>query len=677
MGLDGCNVPDAKYVCRVEGGGLREDVASPDLHIIFPPQWSPFQPFLSTPSLKAYLVQVGFLIHQSDWNIQFYRWFIGPERVGAARRKLLHYVDNLSQDFEEYRAKAILALTTLQCHEEHYAKAMRLCDETIYNNIETVHEALQSLRRLLEAFSAAEPVIEVGTSSFSAHSILRDFETLQEFCTNADDNPFVGFFTEQVKHIHVKPRYFGISIIGNEQLIPGLTLCRVLKQHFPDVLVVIGGSVLTRLLDKEPIVLGMFGRYFDYICRYEGELPMAAFLASVDPKKDRVAGFAFVDNGQLEQTEIMEPLSMEDVPTPDFSGMPLKEYFTPELVLPLLSTRGCYWGKCGFCYHGMIYQDRYRMRRPSRIVQDVNTLNKLHGVRYFAFNDEAIPPKLFKSLPLELPLGKYFFTGLYKFEKYFTRNHFENMYKVGFRSLYIGLEAASERVQRHMRKNNTQEVMKANLRDAHEVGIWSHTFGFFGFPSETWEEACETMDFLLDNEEIIHSEGTGLFSFEHNAPVHKSPSAFGVIDVKDKPGRICELYYDYEVECGLNEDEAKTALEYFEQKKKDRSAFQGGRWIPRELLLVLLGRFGRDKLQKLLAALDRQEKQKHLTLASLNLLTLPSRSGKHRHYVVNSATGQVFETNEDALILFSMLESSTPMGVISSAFPALKALVPI
>ena len=111
------------------------------------------------------------------------------------------------------------------------------------------------------------------------------------------------------------------------------------------------------------------------------------------------------------------------------------------------------------------------------------------------------------------------------------------MYDIGFRSLYIGLESANERVQRHMKKDNTQEVMVSNLQDAHDAGIWNHTFNFFGFPTETQDEAMETADFLIEHADIIHSEGTGTFSFEHNAPIARDPAYYGATNITEKTGQ--------------------------------------------------------------------------------------------------------------------------------------------
>src|SRR5262245_2535865 len=50
-----------------------------DLVLLFPPQWSPFQPALSTPSLSAWVKHAGFSCTSIDLNIQFYRYILSAK----------------------------------------------------------------------------------------------------------------------------------------------------------------------------------------------------------------------------------------------------------------------------------------------------------------------------------------------------------------------------------------------------------------------------------------------------------------------------------------------------------------------------------------------------------------------------------------------------------------------
>jgi hypothetical protein len=502
--------------------------------------------------------------------------------------------------------------------------------------------------------------------------VLATMDDLMTFVDDRRANPFVAFFEEQVASIGSVPRYFGISIIGTEQIVAGMTLGRVLKRMFPDSPVVVGGSVFSRLVEKEKAWVGrLFGSCMDYVCRYEGEEPINRFLASDDPRQDRTPNLAFVENGEVVLTDLCDPLGMDVIPTPEFSDLPLHDYLSPQLVLPLLTTRGCYWGKCAFCYHGMIYQDRYRMRPPALTAVDVQTLNERHGALHFAFNDEAIPPKLFKLLPETVEKHKYFFTALYKFEKVYTPDHYQGMYDIGFRSLYIGLETASERVQKHMLKNNKQKTMIENLKFAHDAGIWNHTFNFFGFPTETREESEETIQFILNHSDILHSEGTGTFVFEHNAPIHNSPARFGVKSFTAKTDTVLDLFYEYEPETGLDAAGAAEALDRFNQLKAERGLYQHGQWIEREHLLLLLSRHGRDELKRRLADLEGRTISR-TAKAILSAYEIDTPDGR-KYFVVNRELGQVCITNEDAVKVIRWLDPKATVADLVGIFPALAA----
>jgi anaerobic magnesium-protoporphyrin IX monomethyl ester cyclase len=639
-----------------------------DIHLIFPPQWSPFQPFLSTPSLKAYLEGKGFAVRQSDWNVDFYEHFIDRERLPGAIARLERYARELPTTNEQYRNQAYLALGILADHERKRARVNRLRSVACVEDVEDFHASVTAFKRLLHAFSVAEPIIEMGTSSLSTGRVMRTMAGIHDFCANPENNPFLDFFRRKVAAIDEVPRYFGLSIIGTEQILPSLTLGACLKARFPDVPVLVGGSVFSRMIERTETILPLFGRYFDLVVRYEGEAPVAQLLASSDPKRDRTSNIVFAEDGQIVVTPLGHQLAMEAIPTPDFDGLDLRKYFTPEVVLPVLSTRGCYWDKCAFCYHGMIYGDRYRMRSPEMFNADIVALNAKYGARHFALNDEAIPPKLFEKLPAVIEPRKYFFTGLYKFEKYFEPHHYRGMYEIGFRSLYIGLESANERVQRHMKKNNTRPVMVSNLNDAHDAGIWNHTFNFFGFPTETEDEALDTAQFLIDHKEVIHSEGTGTFSFEHNAPIFKHPEAFGITRVIEKTDNVLELYYDYEVTGGLDGQGAAAMVERFRAMKRDAKAYQYSGWIPREHLLVMLSHHDRDSLRRRLEVLDNDIHAGARWSENVNWFWM-TEANRERYFVVNAQAGKILETNKDAVVLLTFLPQEMPAAEVAARFP--------
>src|ERR1043166_9304228 len=50
-----------------------------DSVFLFPPQWSPFQPALSLPSLAAWQRRAGYTVVSVDLNIEFFDWLFSDE----------------------------------------------------------------------------------------------------------------------------------------------------------------------------------------------------------------------------------------------------------------------------------------------------------------------------------------------------------------------------------------------------------------------------------------------------------------------------------------------------------------------------------------------------------------------------------------------------------------------
>ena len=93
------------------------------------------------------------------------------------------------------------------------------------------------------------------------------------------------------------------------------------------------------------------------------------------------------------------------------------------------------------------------------------------------------------------------------------------------------------------------------------AGIWNHTFFFFGFPTETLQDAQETVDFLYAHQDVLHSASPGVFVLERYSPVHVDPARFGVRRVADPPDQDLAIYFDYEPESGLDEAMARTVVD--------------------------------------------------------------------------------------------------------------------
>jgi anaerobic magnesium-protoporphyrin IX monomethyl ester cyclase len=571
-----------------------------DIVLIFVPQWSPFQPPLSLPSLAAWLKRAGFRVLCLDANIMLYHWLLSDECADL----LLGLIDtaNLSaQEKNGYRSIVRSCTNFRQDIANLKEKFESLPDQSLF--VENHYIAIKALSTYLEVISTLSDDFSISPYDFR----LKDDNPMSSAALErfADRPPeLIQKFLDHILDKDVIPQHtstIGLSCIGEEQLGFTLLFGRAIKRQLPDTQVVVGGTILPRIFERGVLKADWFGRYFDVIVRNEGEKPCEMLLRNLTSGRATVTdvpGLIYLDSAAIRATAPQPALKPDEVPIPDFDDIPLSQYICSEITLPILASRGCYWGKCEFCHHFMVYGDGYSAYHAKDTAQVIHHLADKYQVKRFAFNDEAIPPKIVKLLGDILPAHEdsgYTFTGLIKFEKYYRKDHFVGLSRIGFRSLYIGLESASERVLDLMKKRATRSTIESNLRDATEAGIWTHCFLFFGFPGETNEDAQETYDFIMRNSDIVGSFGCGTFVLEHNAPIQRHLSLFNLEITADRSSDI-SVYYNYTVNGGVDNKQALAWAKKLQKDSADMAEYRTTNWIPREFLLSLLSKLRPNEL---------------------------------------------------------------------------------
>ncbi len=559
-----------------------------EIDLFFVPQWSPFQPPLSLPALSSWLSKENIKHRCFDVNILFYKWLFSKE----CSKLMILELEKTDFSFDEKLAyKAIF---------NNYDKFYNNVFEKGKNNlIDQSYISTRSLETYLHAISDVVKIFSITPYGFSFKENDLNIDVLSNYLSFPPEViiKFIDFFLKKYILIDTIPEFIGISCIGQEQLYFTLLIGLKLKE-ISESKVIIGGTILNRMYNRGVIPKSWFYKYFDIIVKNEGEKPLLNIIKN--NRYSEINGIIFHNGEEIIETQSDTPLQPSEIPIPNFEYMPLNDYISPQITLPILSSRGCYWGKCAFCHHGMVYGEKYSVYEINNLLEQIKFLSNKYGVNNFAFNDEAIPPKILRKMGEIFPKSsetQWSFTGLIKFEKYYTRNDFLKANQIGFKSLYVGLESGSERVLSLMQKNNTQEIMIKNLSDAYHSHIWVHCFVFFGFPGETNEDAQQTLDFIKNNKNIIGSVGCGTFSLEHDAPIQKNPEKYGV-DIIFKSTNSLDVYYSYNTEKGINHNEAIIWMNRLNDIIYSTDKFSSTNWIPREHQLILLQNHSQDELVK-------------------------------------------------------------------------------
>jgi anaerobic magnesium-protoporphyrin IX monomethyl ester cyclase len=531
--------------------------------LLFPPGWRYLnQPFLSLPSLTAYLRERGISVSQRDLNLEFMEYFSTEAGMAPIHRRVVEKFRELEVGSRltavEQRFYANLAWAALQSpqslvNEFHWAQKT-LKGEDFYDVVSSSY-ALQLLFLSWDLLWAVmgdphDPAAAIG-------SYLEDsLEETMAVVRDDSRNPFVEYLREVVvpSTLAEEPSVVGISVAVVSQLIPALTLARLLREADDGVHIVFGGGVCTRLTEvwcthPEPF------DYLDSVVLFEGERPLLRLVEAVAAGQslESVPNLVYRQGSVIRSNPIEPPEPLDELPTPDFDGLPLERYQIPELILPLLSSRGCYWGKCSFCDFYRAYA-RYRRRDSQLVLEDIKKLVSRYGVKFLYFSDEAVAPHTLREVAegiIESGLKIYWY-ALVRFERQFTPQFCRKLAQAGCVELDFGLESASERISRLMKKEVDNQQALEVLRNVSQAGIVARVNVIFGFPGETEEEARETIGFVLNNGDVIDAVVSQPFRLERLAPISDEPEKYGVRIIPDEKKNTAFTHYNWVAERGFS-----------------------------------------------------------------------------------------------------------------------------
>ncbi len=196
-----------------------------------------------------------------------------------------------------------------------------------------------------------------------------------------------------------KPDVIGISIPSMPQMLAGMTLAYLIKATGLDCHVTVGGPHITMLRDELPKVPALFS-LIDSAVVFDGEVPLLRLVEALADDHDlsHVPNLIYQDGDRIRVNDRKPQEKIQDLPLPDFDGLPLDRYLAPHLVLPLLTARGCYYGKCAFCNVGYGGPEAFSQLRAEKLAEQMIALHQKYGTRHIFFADEAVTPRNLRHL---------------------------------------------------------------------------------------------------------------------------------------------------------------------------------------------------------------------------------------------------------------------------------------
>ncbi|HHT9158566.1 MAG TPA: B12-binding domain-containing radical SAM protein [Candidatus Brocadiaceae bacterium] len=546
--------------------------------LVFPPSWHPSQPYLSLPSLTSLLRQNGISeVIQRDLNIELLDLLLTQKTCNEFYQKIidkLRYMDSSIEPSRrgvstEKRQNLVDAAEAIPAIIEKVEPAKNTLRSEGFYDLERYMESVHIINESLQIMSALYyPSSMTALSNNMRHSVYSSQEIFAAL-EDEEENVFLNLYKENnlSSILETSPDILGISITNTSQIIPGLTLAKLIKKQNKEIHITVGGSVFTKLIENLKKVDGLF-LIVDSFIVFEGEHALLELAEQVAGKKDfkKVPNLVYRENGV---TKINEPFYSEDLnalPTPDFDGLPMKLYFSPASVLPVQTSRGCYYRKCTFCNLHLDHRN-FRTRRTDLLIEDIRTLSQKYHAQYFFFTDESVPVNKLREISKSLLENQWnikWMAGV-RFENALDGDLLEKMSKSGCQKLVLGLESYNQRILDLMKKGIRTDVVKRILDECLNAGISFHLYTIVGFPTETEKEAMETLDFVL-RKEYLSSRGfsclPSLFGMEKDSPITQNPDEYKLGSLMSPKNEDLGLGYFYEVEEGMPPEEAERMYNY-------------------------------------------------------------------------------------------------------------------
>jgi len=511
--------------------------------LIYPPFVMHYRPYSSLPALAAFLRERGYQVELRDENIEFLNYYVQPAHLKSIYRKL--------QGYKEQFCKM---------EDISHAAEIRNYLDTIFKNEPLSNADLDDLAP--SATTLRDPALSTNKVKarkaqdrlYAAHTLLYRFICFEQLLRRRDQESLYEVRWETIQrelganseyHKYFKeiavpaiaassPDLIGISIAFDDQIIPAFILAHELRHihGLKKVHITIGGTAVTLLQE----VIKKHGEIFSIIdscILYEGEHALATLLENLrlPGGLDTVPNLMYEKDGRIvtNTIEIIKDLNL--LPTPDYDGLPLEKYFSPDLAPTLSTTRGCYWNKCTFCNNRFLNNNTtYRMRAPERIFEDLVTLRKKYNVKTISLWEEAAVPKCLKNLAERIKESEYDFTWFVeaRLDKTFTEDFCRVLYEGGCRSITFGLESGNSRVQQLMNKGLNLEVCREVIRNCARAKLQVCLMLMVGFPGEMADEAMDTLRFLEENRRYIHFAEVSHFLLRRHTETYCHPEQFGI-----------------------------------------------------------------------------------------------------------------------------------------------------
>jgi anaerobic magnesium-protoporphyrin IX monomethyl ester cyclase len=311
---------------------------------------------------------------------------------------------------------------------------------------------------------------------------------------------------ETLHHINrLQPDVVGHSVLTNYADSVKVLSDRI-KAEFPKIINLLGGPHATyfhhQILDEMPGI--------DHIIYGEADTVIREYVRYLH-EPDKLFQLSGLVYRQEDRIIVNPPAPMienlDEVPMPAFHlydmslYRPLPFQYKRLPVFSMITSRGCWWRKCKFCFQAGRKAVHFRRQSPKRVVEEISVLYRQYGIREISFWDDTFiqQPKwllefgdVLKENQIDVTFSA---SGRVNA---MTEDVLKNIQQAGCWSMFLGIESGNQDLLDIIDKGITLEQARNVMKIANRLGLETRAAFMLGLPGENPEKAAHTIAFAIE-----------------------------------------------------------------------------------------------------------------------------------------------------------------------------------
>lgn len=288
------------------------------------------------------------------------------------------------------------------------------------------------------------------------------------------------------------PYIFGFSVL-TAAFKSSLELSKKVKELYPDSIVIFGGihpsAAPEEVLQYEQV---------DIVVRGEGEFVLPELYFALKEMRDfsNLESISYRNGSEIVHNE-RAPIITDLDKIPPFPYQLFADKKGYDLGF-IMSSRGCPY-KCIFCSNRVTTDKGYRYRSAESVIEELEQLYYKYNQRYVLFLDDnfLVNKNRIYTLTKEIKARGLHEKMTFNFQARgdnVDEDLLRELYSAGFRSIFFGIETASEEILKIIKKGETLEEIVSAVKLAKDIGYHVSATFINALPTETHEDRMNAVD---------------------------------------------------------------------------------------------------------------------------------------------------------------------------------------